>query len=255
MSYTAIAFILATVVFDQEPKSGATRVNDKGIELVYVPSGSFTMGSDMNRTEQPVRKVTLTGFWIGKNDVTVEQFRKFTEAANYTFFWAAFKPTWGWVDDNPMVNVTWEDARAYCKWAGGDLPTEAQWEKAARGTDGRQYPWGKDFDAHYAWWSKDGTAASAGSTASVGRFPKGASPYGCLDMSGNVWQWCLDWFSEDGYDAEDLKDPLGAPGGKGRAVRGGAWVINNPLMLRSSHRIGQLPTVRRHGVGFRLVSK
>ena len=134
------------------PVAGATRINPKdGAVMVYVPAGEFVMGDDQMPRSSPRRTVTLDAFWIYKNDVTVAQYRKFCQATGRQM---PQTPTWGWKDDHPVVNVTWDDAKAYCDWAGAALPTEAQWEKAARGTDGRMYPWGNEWDAGKLWCSR-----------------------------------------------------------------------------------------------------
>ena len=115
---------------DAPPHKGSTKLSAKGgVKMVYVPAGRFAMGSKSDhKDEMPRRRIYIDGFWIGRNDVTVAQFRAYCDAARYKYDWDALKPDWGWRDDNPMVNVTWDEARAYCKWAGGALPTEAQWE-------------------------------------------------------------------------------------------------------------------------------
>ena len=145
-----------------------------------MPSGEFAAGwAAPGFGRQTTRKIRLDGFWIAKNDVTVSQFFDYCAASGYKFDWDGRRPDWFWeADDRPMVAVTSEEARAYCKWAGGDLPTEAQWEKAARGTDGRLFPWGNDWQINSCSCSQDGGEKTE--PAPIGSFPKGASPYGCL---------------------------------------------------------------------------
>lgn len=222
-----------------------------GEEMVFVPAGWFTMGSDEWAKTGPVRRVYLDNFWIGRNDVTVAEFRSYCNATGYAYDWNSLAPKWGWHDDHPMVNVTWQEARSYCKWAGGDLPTEAQWEKAARGTDGRKYPWRTEFDTTKAWWGQDGTVGSAGRTRPVGSSPSVASPYGCLDMAGNAWQWCLDWY-QDSYAGIPDRNPTGPDSGHDRVLRGGSWAISDPVYLRTDSRANSTPTLRYHFSGFRL---
>ena len=174
------------------PKRVEAGINPKdGAEMVWVPAGEFLMGSTDDegvRDERPQRKVYLDGYWMYKTEVTVAQYRKFCEATNREMPEA---PEWGWKEDHPVVNVSWHDAVDYAKWAGASLPTEAQWEKAARGTDGRVFPWGNEWDAgacaNSVSWSLKGTKP-------VGSCPAGASPYGCVDMAGNAWEWCADWY-------------------------------------------------------------
>ena len=210
--------------------------------MVAVPAGEFKMGGNDNR----LRTVTLDAFWIGKTDITVAEFKAYCTVARIDF--NKFKaPDWGWRDDHPMVNVSWQEARDYCKWAGGDLPTEAQWEKAARGTDGREYPWGDEYDANKLCCSKK-KHRDANSTERVGSYPSGASPYGCLDMAGNVWQWCLDWYDKDAHP-DSTK-----PGSEARRVtRGGSWSYWDEETFRSAAGGKSVPTFRGDGTGFRLV--
>jgi len=221
------------------PNPPVTAINPTdGAEIVYVPAGEFTMGSTDEKVqailesnsahkpewltdEKPQHRVYLDGYWVYKNDVTVGQYQKFCTATGHAM---PDSPPWGWKEDHPIVNVTWDDAKAYCAWAHAALPTEAEWEKAARGTDGREYPWGSTFDTSRLWRSVDENRSS---TAPVGSFPTGASPYGCLDMVGNVGQWCADWFNEDYYKSAPPRNPTGPPTGESRVVRGGVWFTNN----------------------------
>ena len=205
----------------QHPKphaAGATRINPKDrAVMVYVPAGSFLMGDNdlaADKLAFPRHTVTLDAFWIYKNDVTVAQYRKFCQATG-TEMPAA--PDWGWKDDHPVVKVSWDDAKAYCDWAGASLPTQAQWEKAARGTDGRKYPWGDEWNPGklQCWQELLGTAA-------VGHYPAGASPYGCLDMAGNVWQWCADWYDDNYMKNGTATNPAGPETGNARVLRGGS---------------------------------
>lgn len=226
----AIALSTATT---QEPAAGTVKKSARGdVDLVYIPSGEFIMGSKEKANEMPTRSVYLDGYWIGKYIVTVAQFREFCKAKAYKFDWQKLKPQWGWIDTHPMVLVTWEEARAYCKWAGGDLPTEAQWEKAARGTDGRTFPWGNRFDANKL-------RTNTQSTAPVGSYPAGASPFGCLDMAGNVYQWCLDFYSAN-YEGQPDKNPTGPSVGRGHILRGGDWGDDNRISFRCAYRYADL---------------
>jgi len=169
--------------------SKSVKVNAKdGATMVWVSAGEFTMGNDKNESfwQRPQHKVYLDGYWIYKNDVTVAQYRKFCQATKSTMPQQLAKSN----DNYPVVNVTWKAAKAYAQWAGGALPTEAQWEKAARGTDERNFPWG-----------------GKGIVEHVGSYPSGASPYGCMDMAGNVMQYCADLFDANYYKFSPSHNP------------------------------------------------
>lgn len=216
-----------------------------GATMVYVPAGEFTMGSTGYDNENLVHKVYLDAYWIDKTPVTVAQYRKFCAATGRQMPQA---PKWGWKEDHPIVSVTWDDANAYCKWAGKRLPTEAEWEKAARGADGRTYPWGNEFKSSRLWSSTDGEKKS---TAPVGSFPAGASPYGCLDMAGNVWQWCADWYSKDYYGDSPGRNPTGPTFAQERVLRGGPWCGNITANFCASNRFRNSPGDRVISFGFR----
>ena len=165
---------LASDMLDRRKARRRTNPKD-GAAMLYIPAGEFTMGSNENDDEKPQRKVNLDGYWIYKREVTVAQYRKFCRATNRQMPEA---PSWGCKDHHPIVNVSWDDAKAYADWAGVALPTEAQWEKAARGIDGREYPWGNEWDSSkYA--NSDGTRVS--STKPVGSYTVDDSPYGAVD--------------------------------------------------------------------------
>jgi serine/threonine-protein kinase len=222
-----------------------------GAEMVWVPAGTFTMGSGDgkkidNNDETPSHQVYLDGYWIYKTEVTVGQYKKFCAATGHQMPRA---PSWGWQDTHPIVNVSWDDAQAYCAWAGVKLPTEAQWEKAARGTDGRIYPWGNEFSSSKAWTSESG----ATHTAPVGSFPDGASPYGCLDMAGNVWEWCQDWYGKDYYASSPSSNPTGPGYAEGRVLRGGSW-NGNSSFCRCANRNSNDPSFGGYDFGFRCVA-
>jgi len=202
------------------PQAGDIWVNPKdGAAMVYVPAGEFQMGSaasdeDARANEKPQHRVYLDAYWIDRCPVTVVQYRRFCRASKRAM---PPKPFGGWHDDRPIVNVNWHDAAAYARWAGKRLPTEAQWEKAARGTDARISPWGNKFPENN---SEDGRYySSEGETASVGS-PALVSPYGASDMLFNVHQWCADWFQADYYKHSPRRNPQGPSSGKERAVRG-----------------------------------
>jgi len=238
-----------------------TRVNPiDGAEMILVPAGEFIMGSDAPGTpdsEKPAHKVYLDAFWVYKNPVTVAQYRNFCKA-NGDKRMPGQTPAWGWVDNHPIVSVSWKDALDYALWAGGLLPTEAQWEKAARGTDGRTYPWGNDWDATKC----NSKESNTNKTVAIGSFPTGASPYGVLDMAGNVDEWCLDWLDSNYYASTPPRNPTGPKdppdptknGGlqPSRVRRGGNYTTDTKWMY-SAHRNGIYPVSYNPKVGFRVV--
>ncbi len=229
----------------------ATKTNAKdGAEMVWVPSGEFTMGSIDFDDEQPVHQVNLDGFWMYKEVVTVAQYQQFCTATGREMPPA---PGWGWQDDHPIVNVSWDDANAYAQWAGAALPTEAEWEKAACGTDGRKYPWGNDWDT--AKCANHAGLNNPGKPAPVGSYPAGASPYGCLDMVGNVWQWCADWYDDKYYRNSPAHNPTGAETGKWRVLRGGFWGSSATAYLRTAFRSSSEPAKQYSFIGFRCVAR
>lgn len=219
-------------------------------EMITVPEGPFSMGAE-GKYDNLRHDVYLKSYRIGKTPVTVAQFKIFCLDKHIDFLKIP-KPSWGWIDDHPMVDVTWNQAKAYCEWAGGKLPTEAQWEKAARGTDGRIYPWGGPFKSSLLQWSSDGVDASAGRTAPVGDHKEGASFYGCLDMVGNVNQWCSDFYAQNIPPQPD-HDPQGPESGEMHVLRGGGWIYSNQDFFRCFDRYQYPPSSFYGNVGFRLV--
>jgi formylglycine-generating enzyme required for sulfatase activity len=251
-------------------------INPKdGAAMVWVPAGTFRMGSGLREDlraaagrrdwremrdvvwsrlrgeedsdEVPSRAVYLDGYWLYKHEVTGAQYRQFCASTGRHM---PEEPPWGWQDNHPIVNVDWHDAAAYAAWAGASLPTEAQWEKAARGTDGRIYPWGNVWDGARCCNSVDGSAASS---SFVGSFPAGASPYGAQDMAGNVWEWCADWYDGEYYRHAPRRNPTGLVTGTARVLRGGSWINNNPDYVRTAFRGGGFPGGGRSFRGFRCV--
>ena len=240
-------------IHKRNPKDGA--------DMVYVPSGKFIMGTD-DFTDATPHAVILDSYWIYTTPVTVAQYRKFCKTTGHQFPPA---PSFGWSDNNPIVNVNWDDAQAYAKWASASLPTEAQWEKAAKGTDGRQYPWGNTWDAQLC---ANSVLHSLHSTKPVGSYPRGASPYGALDMAGNVWQWCSDYYRADYYSSSPSNNPPGPNtptiGDSGtdpdpnagtpspHVLRGCAWNYNDPDLFGSSVRSSGYGYQGHNGnIGFR----
>ncbi len=232
-------------------------VNPKdGAVTILVPAGKFLMGSadtdkDAKVNQKPRHTVYLDSYLIYRDLVTVAQYREFCKATGTEMPEA---PDWGWEDDHPMVLVTWEDANAYAQWAGASLPTEAQWEKAARGTDGRTYPWGNNWENGRLHCSK-ATWGDARKTAPVGSCASGASPYGVMDMAGNVSQWCADYYDSKYYQASPAKNPTGPKLAIGRVLRGGSWSSEAPETFHTTRRTGSNPTIRFMGTGFRCVMK
>ena len=233
-----------------------------GAEMVYVPAGDFTMGSsaediewvmtqswcsDCQRVwfddEQPAHEVYLDALWIYKHEVTNKQYRLCISAGECEGDLDDYP-----ADDYPTVAINWFEADAFCQWAGGRLPTEAEWEKAARGTDGRRYPWGEDSPTC----SPAQYGHCLGGTVPVGSFPKDASPYGALDMAGNVWEWVADWYDPDYYVSSPGSNPTGPSTGINRVVRGGSCGLNKRF-LHSSCRFEFNPGSRWKDGGFRCV--
>ena len=232
---------------DAGTAGGQVRKNIKtGLDMIWIPRGSFPMGDEIlpDKTNltlpvTPKRTLLLNGFWVSKTPVTVGQFRTYCLATGIDF--ATFAtPQWGWIEEDPMVNVTWLQARLYCKWADGDLPVEAQWEKAARGADSRKYPWGNQWDSSRLQFNATGPAP-------VDAHASGASPYGCLDMAGNVWQWCLNRYTDfpAGSDAKKIV--------ASRMIRGGGWDVKLPANLRSAAHTFAAEAIGKENIGFRLV--
>lgn len=223
-----------------------------GTELVTVPGGLYTLGAeDLTDLEQPIHRVRLSPFRIGKHPVTNEQYRRFLEA-NPGYRKPAF---WGEESFNgprqPVVGVSWEDAMAYCNWAGLALPTEAQWEAAARGTDARRYPWGEEEPAPEL--ANYGTLA--GKTTPVDDHSAGAGPFGTVDMAGNVAEWCADVLDPEAYAKrqDGQLDPVAALGEPSfRVLRGGSW-LDRACLLEAARRGRYWARLRRRFIGFRCV--
>jgi len=240
--------------------------------MVYIPAGIFLMGSDTSMAaydEKPAREVYLDGFWIYQFPVTNQQFENFVNQTGYQTSAESLGKSWifengsrqvpgaywlapdgvgshlGGRDNHPVVHISYDDAVAYCAWVGGRLPTEAEWEKVARGETGRTYPWGEipvsgetvnfcDRDCPMSWANRahdDGYAR----TSPVGSFPLGASFYGAQDMIGNVWEWVADWYDSGYYATALTQNPAGPDSGENRVIRGGSWVTSVQY-LRASYR-------------------
>jgi formylglycine-generating enzyme required for sulfatase activity len=217
-----------------------------GAIMVEIPAGEFLMGSPDDRgepDERPQHRVYISTFLIDKIEVTWRQLRKFTEATGSPL---PPEPIWGSPDDYPAAFVLWDEAMSYCEWVGGRLPTEAEWEKAARGTDGNIYPWGND------WESQRCNSISGGlhRPERAGSHPGCVSPYGVLDMAGSMWEWCADRYGESYYAESVSRDPTGPTSGRLRTIRGGAW-MSQPAWVRTAYRSKRSPTSRNADHGFR----
>lgn len=237
---------------DKPPRHPASATQRRGaddVEMVYVAAGPFTMGDthgDGEEDERPAGRLTVPAFWLDRTEVTNAQFARFARAARDSGLARGDK----WVleegkDQHPVVNTPWRVAVAYCRWAGKRLPTEAEWEYAARGTDGRKYPWGDAWDDRHARF--DGNRGGQGA-APVGSYPTGISPFGALDMAGNVWEWVstlyrpYPYFSRDGREIASTQDR--------HVFRGGSWVLS-PWDLRASNREFGEAGYRSVYIGFR----
>ena len=242
------------------PAAGAAPSSMDIAPMVEVPGGEFLMGSKPDEgdkgddEERPQRRVHVKTFHIDKLEVTVEQYRLCVAMRTCTP--PDTKKDCNWMvadrDKHPVNCVDHGQAEAYCRWAAKRLPTEAEWEKAARGADGRQYPWGNDLPTCDRAVSHSNVGWGCGrlSTWPVGSKPSGASPYGALDMAGNVREWVADRFQESYYKDAPARDPVGPSTGEDRVVRGGGWNLF-PVQLRAAHRSGVRPGQRYPYVGFR----
>ncbi len=251
------------------PRAGEVRVREAdGMEMVYVPAGVFWMGSEEGEgdgDEHPRHEVYLEGYWIDRYEVTNGQYERCVAAGkcsppsqNGSYTRGSYYGDEQYAD-YPVIYVNWEQARRYCEWAGGRLPSEAEWEKAARGTDERRYPWGDEFDCRKGNFDdeqQDDSYVVPGGpncdgyidTAPVGSYPAGASPYGVLDMVGNVWEWVADWYGGNYYDNSPREDPRGPESGVYRVARGGSWSYDDNV--RAALRLWNEPSNSNRVFGF-----
>ncbi len=283
-----IAWALLFFAMCQTPSAIGSPLPDG---MVTIPAGEFLMGSPDDGAsfddERPQRHVYVSSFFIDRHEVTNARYKQFVDATGHPApthqkpefrLWFHGIPLPG-SEEHPVVNVSWEDAVSYCRWQGKRLPTEAEWEKAARGTDGRRYPWGNHWDFSKAtsasYWAgrtvefKDGEEWNAfwvtgeGAriaherglrgevlTLPVGSFPDGASPYGLLDMAGNASEWVQDWYEPYSYLNAPLSNPQGPNGQLLKVVRGGSW-LKPARNLRTSDRDYGYPADQASGIGFR----
>jgi sulfatase modifying factor 1 len=229
-----------------------TLVGDDGREMILIPEGVFTRGSDSGGfDEKPQQEIYLDAFYVDKYEVTVESYNKFRRAANYIepavpFFQGEHSLLQ--TPNFPVVGVSWLDAVNYCKWGGKRLLTEAEWEKAARGTHGLKFPWGNKVlpkRVNYA-----GKADGFEFMAPVGSFPMGRSVYGVYDMAGNVSEWVADWYDQFYYQTAPLMNPPGYEKSKNRIFRGGSW-DSRTVDIRAAKRFAATPGRKDAVVGFR----
>jgi len=248
--------IIILIIQTMKPKIGSTHTRKiDGMVEVYIPAGVFTMGSNFgDGDESPVHEVTLDAFWIDKTEVTNAMYQKCVDAgicnepqdtSSVTHNNYFFNPTFA---NYPVIYVTWYDAVDYCEWAGGRLPTEAEWEKAARGDDARDYPWGDLSPTR----NLANFGDNLGDTAEVGSYPDGASPYGALDMAGNAYEWVFDRYADDYYGYSPSDNPTGPNSGTQRVLRGASFNTSESV-IRASNRGRYAPDITGDDDGFRCV--
>jgi iron(II)-dependent oxidoreductase len=275
-AYTALVRMHASdgVAAPKEEKPGRIRNEKDGSEMVLVSAGTFLYGSRVDDKEaysheKPQQSLSLLDFYIDVYPVTNDQYCKFLNEmgpdCNIMERWIALsfygkekcrirqnRGIYG-IENGfakyPVIYVSWSGADEYAKWSGKRLPSEVEWEKAARGTDGRKYPWGNDFIKDRCNSLENGLRH----TTEVTKYTNGKSPYGCYDMAGNVWEWCTDWYSEDN-DKSKVKDiQKGPEKGEFRVLRGGSW-DDYPQSLHCADRNWNAPDARNNRLGFRCVS-
>jgi len=257
----------------RSPRRGKLDLFDLGSPAwVVIPEGSFLMGAQKDDPEapgydpgadddeSPVRRVTVKPFVIARHPVTNGEYAAFVQATGKEppEHWEGGKIPEG-KEDHPVVHVSWKDAVAFCEWAsqrmskGGEqreirLPTEAEWEYAARGSEGRKYPWPEERGEPSDRLANFGR--NVDDTTPVGAYPEGATPEGVHDLAGNVWEWCRDWYGE--YPPDDEENPKGPKDGASRVLRGGSF-FRNPWFLRAAYRLDFPPEFRDLDVGFRVL--
>ncbi len=238
-------------------------VDAKGVPMRFVPAGEFTMGSERSDNERPVHTVYLDAFYIDKYEVTNAYYQACVDAGDCTppeytssytrpHYYGNFE-----FGSYPVIYVSRNQAETYCKWRGASLPTEAQWEKAARGIDGRTYPWGENItchDANFYYYKRYiyGHFYCVGDTITVGYHDE-ETPFGIYDMAGNVWEWVADWYSATYYQNSPSSNPTGPASGEYHVVRGGSWNSDHRELVSSNRRVMTNPFggIAYNDVGFR----
>jgi len=248
----AAGVIAGGIFYGLRGRDRTERIGKDGAPAVLIPAGAFVAGDDEN---SPRREIFVDAFYLDRYEVTVGRYASFLKATGNV------RPPdeWETVDlknggDLPVVGVGWQDADSYCRWVGRRLPTEAEWERAARGTDERKFPWGNEAPTseHARFAQTSRSAVYQDGVARVGSRPKGASPFGIQDMSGNAWEWVADWFSES-FPAADRRNPKGPNSGAGKVLRGGGW-YDQADQLAGAKRMHANPDQRDNSVGFRCAS-
>jgi len=230
----------------------ATVISD-GVTMLLIPAGEFTMGSNNGDSdEEPIHRVYLSDYYIDKYEVTNATYKRCVDAGECIPPKQSDSNTRSAYygnsefDDYPAIYVDWNMANTYCSWHDTRLPSEAEWEKAARGANGRTYPWGENIDCDKANYQ----SSCVGDTTKVGSYLDGVSRYGIYDMAGNVWEWVNDWYGEKYYQSSPFSNPLGADSGQYRVLRGGSWLDGNNN-ARSAKRHKTVPEDIYFSLGFR----
>ena len=245
--------------------------DDTKENMIFIPEGSFTMGFKIDNDhewgdmdEEPVHQVTLSSFWIDKYEVTSSNFTKFlnenkneahrfieiTPSVTVQFYNNVYQPRKG-LENYPVNRVSWFGADAYCKWKEKRLPTEAEWEKAARGTDQRIFPWGNEFpDNSRVTFRRKFNEKGFQVMEPVEGMENGISPFGVHQMAGNVWEWVSDWFDATAYQDENRIDPKGPESGISKVLRGGNWYYK-AYYMRTTYRFNERPDIFKVWQGFR----
>lgn len=228
--------------FANVPKPDAGPVSEVVPSEVLVPGGEFNIG-DSRGKDRPIHTVYVDSFYIDKYELTNAEYRVYLQQTGKPApkYWD--NPKYNG-DDQPVVGVSWEEAASYCRWAGKRLPTEAEWEIAARGRDGTLYPWG-DVESVSATNTRE---SKEGRPLPVGSFAAGASSFGLHDMAGNVWEWCTDWYDKNYYNDSPYSNPRGPESGKEKVIRGGGWNIS---MVDMAFRKRVKPDQQYSSLGFR----